>query len=189
MNRSRSSHWLALSILGIQGGLVLWYLLVGWSQTGPGFPFDDGWIHAVFARSLAWHGAIGFHAGEWTGGTTSLLWVLLLALGQWLGLSAPVTAVLYGTAGWVVTGACFFALLCAYLRNRWVALAWTLLLAAMGPLTYLALSGMETGLFLALGLLALVAYQYDRHGLVGILLALLVLETGRLVVPRGLQPK
>ncbi len=159
----------------VQGGLLAWYLAVGWGRAGPGFPFDDGWIHAVFARNLARYGAIGFQSGEWTGGTTSLLWVVLLAVGQRLGLSAPWAAALCGAGAWIAAGACFFLLLRDGLHSLRAALAWSLLLAALGPLVYLALSGMETALFLALSLAAMAAFSRERYGLAGGALALLVL--------------
>jgi hypothetical protein len=164
----------AFALILLQAGLLAWYLAAGWGRGGPGFPFDDGWIHAVFARNLAHTGAVGFQPGEWTGGTTSLLWVVLLAVGQKLGLSAPWAAALWGAGAWSAAGVCFFLLLRDGLPSRRAALVWSLLLAALGPFTYLALSGMETALFLALSLAAIAAFSRERYGLAGGALALLV---------------
>jgi hypothetical protein len=162
-------------IVLVEAVLIAWFLETGWARTGPGFPFDDGWIHAVFARNLVRTGALGFYPGQWTGGATSPLWVLLLAAGQVLGLSAPVTAAVYGGLAWAAAGLAGYGLLLDHGLGREAALAWSLAVAAVGPLTYLALSGMETALFLALGLAAILAFCRDRHGLAGLALALLLL--------------
>jgi hypothetical protein len=51
-----------------------------------GFPLDDSWIHAAFARNLAMHGQWAFRLGELSDGSTSPLWTLLLVPGFWLHL-------------------------------------------------------------------------------------------------------
>jgi hypothetical protein len=137
--------------------------------------YDDGWIHAVFARNLVQHGAIGFYPGEWTGGTSSFLWVVLLALGLLAGLQAAVAAAVLGTTAAGVAGVVFFLLLDLELGERFAALVWALLACALGPMTYLALSGMETALFVALALLAVYAFTTSHYRVTGLLLALLVL--------------
>jgi hypothetical protein len=175
MNRRWARYGPALLVPAVQVGVTLWYVLAGWATSGAGFPFDDGWIHAVFARNLAQYGAIGFYPGMWTGGTSSLLWILLLAPGYWVGLSAPLVAALVGTMAWGIAGLCVFTLLHDHLRSTMAALVWSLLLVVVGPFTYLALSGMETPLFLALSLLAVAGYSRRRYGLAGVWLALLVL--------------
>ncbi|MEK6845662.1 MAG: hypothetical protein AABY26_02795, partial [Nanoarchaeota archaeon] len=43
------------------------------------YPLDDTWIHLVYARNLAEHGGMYYNEGEWEAGTTSPLFVLLIA--------------------------------------------------------------------------------------------------------------
>jgi hypothetical protein len=87
---SRSSHSLrgldfavlAVAVVGVLGAYlassVLTYRL--------GFPLDDSWIHAVFARNMAFHGEWAFQLGHPSAGSTSPLWTFLLVPGFWLHL-------------------------------------------------------------------------------------------------------
>ncbi|MBN1661686.1 MAG: hypothetical protein JXA93_25045 [Anaerolineae bacterium] len=162
-------------ILTVTSALVAWYLVPAWGRSGPGFPYDDAWIHAVFARNLVQHHTIGFYPAQWTGGTSSFLWVLALAIGLAAGLDPPAAAALLGTAASVVTGIVFFFLLASELENHAAALFWALLAVALGPTIYLALSGMETLFFVALALLSVALFVKANYPGAGLLLALLVL--------------
>src|SRR5512135_2817268 len=50
-----------------------------------GFPLDDSWIHATYARNLAFHGQWAFQLGEPSAGSTAPLWTLLIVPGFLLG--------------------------------------------------------------------------------------------------------
>ena len=57
------------------------------------FPMDDAYIHLVYAESLVEQGQLFFSdPGEKGVGASSILWVLLLGLGKYLGLSLVLTA-------------------------------------------------------------------------------------------------
>ena len=47
---------------------------------GQGFPLDDAWIHAVYARELAQSGALAYNPGVPATGETSPLWAIVLAM-------------------------------------------------------------------------------------------------------------
>jgi hypothetical protein len=47
---------------------------------GQGFPLDDAWIHAVYARELARSGALAYNPGVPATGETSPLWAIVLAM-------------------------------------------------------------------------------------------------------------
>jgi hypothetical protein len=49
-----------------------------------GFPLDDSWIHATYARNLAEHGQWAFRLGMPSAGSTSPMWTLLLVPGFWI---------------------------------------------------------------------------------------------------------
>jgi len=136
---------------------------------------DDTYIHFVYARHLADRGLLFFNFPSEAGvGTTSILWVLLLAAGLKLGISSAVLAKVLGAASLIVVSMVVYVLL-----NRiWgpvpaLLAAW--LVAISGNMLWFALSGMETTLFLALGMLALLAYRGRRWVLLGVLLGLLAL--------------
>ena len=47
---------------------------------GQGFPLDDAWIHAVYARELARSGVLAYNPGVPATGETSPLWAIVLAV-------------------------------------------------------------------------------------------------------------
>ncbi len=71
------------------------------------FPFDDPWIHQVYARNLARYGQYAFNPGVPTTGSSAPLWVLLLAPAHLLNLAPVPWSLLLGllslyALGWVV---------------------------------------------------------------------------------------
>jgi hypothetical protein len=48
-----------------------------------GFPLDDAWIHAVYAREFARSGMLAYNPGVPATGETSPLWAIVLALPHW----------------------------------------------------------------------------------------------------------
>jgi hypothetical protein len=52
-----------------------------------GFPLDDSWIHATYARNLAVSREWAFQLGQRSAGSTAPFWTLLLVPGYWLGMA------------------------------------------------------------------------------------------------------
>jgi hypothetical protein len=139
------------------------------------FPMDDSYIHFVYAGNLAERGRLFFNdPGEKGVGSSSLLWVLILAAAQWFGLSMHWAAKVVGLASLAILGVGLYHLLRPLLLP-WVALAGALLVTLSGHMIWFALSGMETMLFLALGILALLCYREQRWGWLGVALGVLVI--------------
>ncbi len=115
------------------------------------FPMDDTYIHFVYARNLAEYGKLMFNFPTEKGvGTSSPLWVLLLAGGYAAGVPLHLVAKALGIGALIIVGAALYLLL----RPLWGAIAalGTALAAVLsGPMVWFSLSGMETTLFLALG--------------------------------------
>ncbi|HEY5982957.1 MAG TPA: hypothetical protein VIU38_05745 [Anaerolineales bacterium] len=139
------------------------------------FPMDDAYIHLVYARNLAEHGSLDFNfPGERGVGSTSLLWVLLLAAGLKVGIPMAVLAKALGIASLIALSLGVQTLL----RSIWGPLPAFLaaaLVGISGNMLWFALSGMETVLFLALGIAVLIAYRSGRAFWVGLALAALIL--------------
>lgn len=139
------------------------------------FPMDDTYIHFAYARNLAEHGKLMFNSPTEKGvGTSSPLWVFLLTVGYRAGLPLHLVAKGLGIGALIMVGAALYLLL----RPIWgtvAALGGALIVVLSGPMVWFALSGMETVLFLALGLGALLAYRAQRWAWLGILLGLLTL--------------
>jgi hypothetical protein len=160
-----------LALLGLLTALVIAvYALVNHTL---GFPLDDAWIHQDFARTLAQSGRFAFAPDRSGAGSTSPLWVLLLAPVQRIP-DAP----LWLVVGWAdALGAlALFGLAWATgaLVELWLADTDTrlrgaaALIAGCGVivewhLTWAALSGMETVLFIFLSVLVLVGIGRRWH--------------------------
>lgn len=125
-----------------------------------GFPLDDAWIHQTYARNLGQHFEFSFIPGTPSAGSTSPLWTALLAVGYILRIDYSVWA--FGL-GWLLLT--LNALLAYHLCLRWAAaqgtaVPWAAWLAGIfvtleWHLVWAAASGMETLLFSALVLSAL----------------------------------
>jgi hypothetical protein len=136
------------------------YLAQAWSLAGAlGFPVDDAWIHAVYARNFGNTFVLGFIAGIPDAGCSAPLWPIILAVGARLGMAAVWNAYLWANIFWVG------ALWVLYLLTRRLAHdfhhTWLILLAiAVQPmLVWSSLSGLETGLFVLLIYAALYFYS------------------------------
>ena len=136
---------------------------------------DDSYIHLVYAENLSEHGGLFFNDPSEKGvGSSSILWVLILGAGNWAGLSMHWVAKLVGVASLSVVGIGLYHLL-RPLVLPWIALVGSLLVILSGHMIWFALSGMETMLFLALGILALLCYREERWGWLGVALGLLII--------------
>ncbi|MBV6397388.1 MAG: hypothetical protein HFACDABA_03002 [Anaerolineales bacterium] len=139
------------------------------------FPMDDAYIHFVYAKNLADTGHLYFSVSDEVGvASSSLLWVLLLAGGYKLGLSMFLVSKLLGIASLIVIGTGVFTLLDS-IWPRWQSLTAALLLSLSGNMLWFSLNGMETSLFLALGVTALLLYRAGRQAWMGVVLGLMIL--------------
>ena len=167
---------------------ILWYL----RPSEFGFPLDDAWIFTVFAENLRVQGDWAFNPGEGSAGVTSLLWTRLLAwAGYWNGggtQGSGGTFQMEVVCAWLLAfiGG-FFPLVLALPRiyhpaleggpgsRRWLAAALAFLALVHGIWFFHLYSGMETALFVGLGVLAIVLCEERRYLATGIVLGLLVL--------------
>lgn len=163
-----------LIILLIAGATLVVSLLFFWPSYID-FPMDDSYIHLVYARNLVDQGRLFFNEiGERGVGTSSILWVLLLSAGWKMGIPIWIIPKAIGFITLATVGSGLFLMLAPILRKL-PAFACSLLVALSGNMLWFALSGMETMLFLALGILALLAYRKEQWVRLGIFLGLLCL--------------
>lgn len=136
---------------------------------------DDSYIHLVYARNLAQQGRLFFNSsGEHGVGSTSPIWVLLLAGGLKIGLPGTLVAKAIGLLSLFVTCTIVYELTHP-IAGRRIAFLAALLTALSGNMLWFSLSGMETTTFVAIALLALLAYRQQRWTWLGILMGLLPL--------------
>jgi hypothetical protein len=139
------------------------------------FPMDDSYIHQVYARHLAEEGKLFFNFPDEPGvGTTSLIWVLLLAGGLKLGLPGTLLAKFLGGLSLYIVGLAVYQLTHP-ITGRRIGLLAALLVVLSGNMLWFSYSGMETTSFMAAGLMALLAYRQRRWILLGLLLGFMPL--------------
>ncbi len=137
-------------------------------------PLDDAWVHFVYARNALHTGLLHYNPGEPAAGTTSLLWVIVLALPMRLGVAAPLAAKVLGLLALLGLAGALFALI-----RHWGSIPVAVvggLLILIDPLNvFAALSGMEVVLYAALALAATAALAAGRLRLAGALAAATVI--------------
>ncbi len=137
---------------------------------------DDAYISYRYALNLVNGHGLVFNVGEYVEGYTNLLWTLLVAGGLWLGWSAEATGHWLGFAAGctLLAGCCRYSHLTLPTRAKWLSAAAPLILLASNSFACWTASGLETPLFSAFIVWALVA---QLEGRTTPLVALCVLAT------------
>ncbi len=177
---NRRGRLMALAV--VTALVVALYLLVNHAL---GFPLDDAWIHQDFARTLAQHGVFAYAPDQSGAGSTSPLWVLLLTPAQAFPGGAPLWLLIAWADALGILALFGLAWATSTLAENWLAdvderlrtlgsLAAGLAVIAEWHLTWAALSGMETLLFVFLSVLLLLGVGRSWHSTwLGLLAALL----------------
>jgi hypothetical protein len=166
-------------ITPLEAGSLAVALALAAALMGPlrGYITDDTFIHLQYARNLAeGHGPV-FNPGERVYGSTSPLWVGLLAAAIALGMDGLAAARALGALATLGSIALMFLLLRRTVRAPALRAAGTLAWAGHAWMLRWSLSGMEAPLAVALVLAGFVAFTADgdrgpRAGLTGTLWAL-----------------
>ena len=113
-----------------------------------GFPLDDPWIHLQFARNLHDYGVFSYYKNEMaTSGSTSPLYTALLALGFFIIPNEFALSYTFGIVFLLLSAFVLFKLARLLLGSQLAAVGAALLLLFEPRLEWVALSGMETTLF------------------------------------------
>jgi len=122
-----------------------------------GVPLDDAYIHFRFVQNLATGHGFAFNPDQPVPGSTSPLWVLLLAVPTACGAPVWISAKVCGILFLIVSAVLAWRLAARYIAGP--VAAWTVgaLTALDGRLLWAAPSGMEVTLFTALSLAAFLA--------------------------------
>ena len=134
-----------------------------------GFPLDDSWIHAVYARELAHSGMLAYNPGVPATGETSPLWAIVLAP-LYVAASPPLAILLTKVLGFAlhVASALLFGRALARLTpaRPWVAWSGAALVAAHPDLVAASVSGMEVPLATLMIAAALLAVSSGTAALI-----------------------
>ena len=160
-NRSRS-QLIPIAAVILAFGLLL---VRQWQATGDlaSVPLDDAYIHYRFADNLAHGRGFAFNPNEPTPGSTSPLWVVLLAAGELAGLDPILASKALGALSFIACAWLTWHIAMRLTANEWIAVLAGVLVALTGRMAWAALSGMETLAFAALTLLAI--YRLLEHPL------------------------
>jgi hypothetical protein len=156
-----SAAWMFLAPVP---GLLLaaYYELSAHAVTPGGFPLDDAWIHAQFARSLATGHGFSYTGDRWVAGSTAPAWTIALALGYVITPQIVIVAKVLGLLFQAATGV-FAARLGAWLTDsKLVGFSAGLLAAAAPILVWGGPSGMEVPLAACLVLLGVECHLRTR---------------------------
>ncbi|MEA1928491.1 MAG: hypothetical protein U9N73_09815 [Candidatus Auribacterota bacterium] len=191
------SPWFAW-LLPVELAIIVFYITPVLSITSPGFPLDDSWIYAVFARNFISSGEIAFNLGHPSLGFTSSLWFLFLSLGRLLSLPPVVWSIFLGVVSQVtlavIMGLLVHRFLSSFRRDltegspsgnhspfpiphspESLSLFASLLVLLCGPLIWYSLSGMETTCFMAIGLPAIYLLSRGWYRWAGLALGFLLI--------------
>jgi hypothetical protein len=125
-----------------------------------GFPLDDTWIHFSFARNLVQYDAFGLNPFEPSSGSTSPLWVALLAFLKALaGLPFEVSALGMGIFFVFLTALCVEKLVRLMTGEDEAGFYAAILVLLSGRFLWGAFSGMEVALFSFLAALGIYLHQ------------------------------
>jgi hypothetical protein len=170
----------ALGVMGV-------YLYREWISTGGqyGVPLDDAWIHYQFASNLTQGNGFAYNLGEPVSGSTSPLWVFVLAGAFFLSGEFLVTSKVLSGFFFIGSAAAvyLFALQQGYQKH--IALLSALFTIMAGRFGWSSLSGMEVTLFTFLSIAAVMKHCSDRREGRKSLSATVLFAVASLVRPEG----
>ena len=143
---------------------------------GFGFPLDDTWIHLQFARNLYDYGAFSYYKDQMiTSGSTSPLYTFILAAGFFVTKNEMILSYALGIAFLLLAAFMAFKLASILFDHDIIfSLSTALVVIINHRLQWIALSGMETTLFISLLLMVLYFYYTKKYVLLGIVSGLLL---------------
>ncbi len=143
-------EWIALAIALLLAMGLMWPVR--------GYLTDDTFIHLQFAKNLAAGRGFVFNPGEHVYGSTSPLWVAMLADAMMLRVDGIVAAHVFGMVSTLVSVVLFLHLMRHSLRIAELRALATITWASHAWMIRWSLSGMETPLAVALVLAGFVAF-------------------------------
>ena len=139
-----------------------------------GFTLDDPWIHLTFAKNLVEYGSFSYFRNEVvTAGSTSPIYTFILAAGFLITKNEMILSYVLGIFFLVLAVFSFFKLSeISFPKENWLAIASALIFALDRWLNFIAVSGMETTLYILLLLICFYYYRKRKPILFGLTLGL-----------------
>ena len=139
------------------------------------FPLDDPWIHLNFAKNLIDYHSFSYFKDEIiTAGSTSPLYVFILYIGFLFTNNEMILSYILGTVFLSLAAFIFYKLVLKEQNNNIIYGFLITLVFIFDPrMNFIALSGMETTMFIFLLLLGVYFYKTRNSVLLGIILGLI----------------
>lgn len=155
----------------------IYFLVNSYNKNGYfGFPLDDPWIHLTFARNLIEYGSFSYFKNEIvTSGSTSPIYTLLLSVLFLISKNEYVISYVLGIIFNVLTVLFIYKLVSLHSGSKSLLTLSTVFLIALQPkLNLIAVSGMETSMFIFFIICTLYFYKTANKILLGIFLGLTI---------------
>src|SRR5713226_5999157 len=169
-NQQSRPNLILFIILFIGAGMCAFAFWNAYQTNGSfGFPLDDSWIHLQFARNLHDYGSYSYYKDEMvTSGSTSPLYTFLLAAGFIATNNEMLLSYILGVTFLLGAGIYLFkSSMIDFDQNVLLAGGAVFLVLFEPRLQWIALSGMETTLFIFLLTAAMYYYKGRREFLCG----------------------
>lgn len=154
---------IALAVMLVFVGYFLWSEREASGTFG--FPLDDSWIHAQFARNLALGHGFSYNPGVPASGSTAPLWTLVLSAGHLATGDAVLSAKVLGVVFLALTVVLVYMLVGVIAGDAREALFAAVVTASLSRLVWAGLSGMEVTLAVTLTLAGMLTHvTYGRLG-------------------------
>jgi len=141
-----------------------------------GLPLDDAWIHMTYAKNIYLYNRFSFDGLTLSTGATSFLWPELISLVSSFKPSATIAFI------HMFNAAVFFILICSWYQialymflDETLAFLTAFLLPFCGNLLWITFSGMESMLFLCLGITTIYFFGKRHYIITGIMSACIVM--------------
>lgn len=108
-----------------------------------GLPLDDSWIHLTYAKNILEEHKFSYPKSEWSTGSTSILWTLILSFFLAILKEPVITAHILGVLFFILLILIFYKLSLFISENRIISFLSSLICILEGHLMWACLSGME----------------------------------------------
>lgn len=150
-----------------------------------GVPLDDSWIHFQFARNVAEGNGFSYNSGERTPGSTSPLWVYILAGIYRVTHEFIITSKILGLLFLIASAWFMYTISMMIDPDRRIAFFVALFTVFSGRLFWGALSGMEIGLFTLLTVVGIYLFMKHREASLQSYLSTFFVGLATLARPEG----
>ncbi len=164
---------------------IFFYREHSYTNSQPGVPLDDAWIHYRFASNLIQGEGFVYNSGEPVSGSTSPFWVFLLAGAFFVSREFLVSSKLLSGFFYLSSAIALYVFALTQGYQRKIALLAALLTIMAGRFAWASLSGMEVTLFAFLSILAIMKHCDDKGRHARSLSAPILFGIASLVRPEG----